>query len=647
MLSDRLDLGGVETHIVTLANSLAAIGHEVTVISGGGRLVESLSGVRHVTLPLYQKRSAIYLYFVLLRLFRKERFDVIHAHTRFSAFLCRFLAKDRLAVTAHWVFDTGFPKKQLSAWGKYTLAVSPDISAYLKKEYALEEKRIRVTVNGIDTDRFFSKKNAKGPKKIVYCSRIDRDRADVAFLLLRVLDRLPFSDFSITILGDGDRFAELKAEADARITENPRLKLHLAGGVCDVAAALCEADIFIGVSRAALEGMASGCATLLAGNEGYLSVFSPQKAKRAEESNFCCRDAETASETLLLRDLSYLLSLPKERLWEMGAENRRYIMTHYSVSRMRDDALALYERICKGRCILCGYYGFSNVGDTLLARALTLKLTKEGYEKVHLLSARRLSLPAISALKGGYDLVLGGGNLLQDKTSRRSLAFYLFFANRARRLKVYGGIGPLSPMGERWCAPLLSRAESVFCRTKGDLHRAIRLGARNANLSFDTALALPFPRKEKGENILLALRAPLEGEEAPVCVFVLRLCRALGKDNLTLFPMHPADRAFAKRLSRLTGIRYRDGDADSFLSLLAASRAVIASRLHAGICALGTGVPFLLWEGEEKCRFLIEDIKSSVKESEFCGLFSYSDRIDALPKQDGIEEAYRLLRKRI
>ena len=38
MLCDRLSLGGVETHVVTLANCLAREGHEVTVISGGGAL---------------------------------------------------------------------------------------------------------------------------------------------------------------------------------------------------------------------------------------------------------------------------------------------------------------------------------------------------------------------------------------------------------------------------------------------------------------------------------------------------------------------------------------------------------------------------------------------------------------------------------
>ena len=325
MLCDRLDLGGVETHIVTLANRLARLGHRVTVISGGGRLADSLVGVRHITKPIYRKRAFLYLFFFLWRFFRKERFDIVHAHTRFSAFLCRPLVKRRLVTTAHWVFDTAFPKKQLSAWGDKTLAVSTDIAAYLKTEYRKKSADIRITVNGIDTACFYPQKAGESKKKIVYCSRMDRDRAAVAFLLLRVLKRLPEDLFSITFLGDGDRFEAFKQEAKALLKERPALELHLAGGVKEVAPYLRDADIFIGVSRAALEGMAAGCAVLLAGNEGYLSVFSPKDATDAEKSNFCCRGTCDATEDLLHRDLLHLLRLPKEELHSMGEENRRYI----------------------------------------------------------------------------------------------------------------------------------------------------------------------------------------------------------------------------------------------------------------------------------------------------------------------------------
>ncbi|MBE6655268.1 MAG: glycosyltransferase [Ruminococcaceae bacterium] len=647
MVCDSLDLGGAETHVVTLAVRLAEMGHEVTVVSGGGRLVHTLLGVKHIVLPRFRKRALPRLFFSLSRIFRKGKYDVIHAHTRLSAFLCRLLAKKRLVVTAHWVFDASFPKKQLTAWGNETLAVSPDISDYLTDIYGCKKEHITVTVNGIDTERFFPQKQKTVMRRIVCCTRMDRDRADAAFALLEAIEALPTKDISLTLIGDGDRFEELKHRHEKLKARNPSLDVRLTGGVADVAPYLTDADIFVGVSRAALEAMAAGCATILAGNEGYLSIFSPHNAEEAEKSNFCCRGAEETTPKRLARDLLRLIRVSREELLFMGEENRRYVCSRYGVDRMAKDALAVYEKICKRQCVLCGYYGFHNVGDTLLARALTEHLKKEGYAHVLLLSKKLLSLRAFFALLHGYNLILGGGNLLQDATSRRSLQFYLFCTSLARRVEIYGGLGPLSFTGEARVKKLLTRAEYVHARTTGDLVYAKRLGASRVRLSADTVLALPFPKKEKGEDILLAFHSPSVRDEPAIIAFTLSLCRTFGCEHLCIFSMHPDDKSFAKRLALLCRIEHEMGDCDAFLSRLAKCRAVFASRLHAGVCALGTEIPFFLWKGDQKCCFFIEDLKSTVKDADFCALFSYNDRITELPKADGIKKAKDHMRNRI
>lgn len=647
MITDSLDLGGAETHVTSLSGKLAAMGHEVTVISGGGRLVHTLSSVRHITLPYFKKRFLPYLFFKLWRFFRKNKFDVIHAHTRLSAFLCHPFAKGRLAVTAHWVFDSRFPKKQFTYWGNQTLAVSRDIAEYLKDVYGCKEQRITVTVNGIDSEQFAPQKERSKKRRIVCCTRMDADRADAAFALLEAVKQLPQDKFSLTLIGDGDRFEELTLAYERLKKQAPDYDIRLLGGVADVASHLKDADIFVGVSRAALEGMSAGCAVILAGNEGYLSVFRPRNAPLAEESNFCCRGAEGTTVEKLVRDLSYLLRLSREELLKMGEANREYILGHYTVSRMAHDALSVYQRICMTKCVLCGYYGFENVGDTLLSKALTKKLAERGYERVLLLSAKKLSLRAIHTLLCGYDFFLGGGNLLQDATSHRSLSFYLFCALRARYVEIYGGLGPLSCEGKKRVRCLLEKTQLFHARTRKDAALAKALGAPHVRLSSDTALSLSFPKKEKGEKILLSLRAPAPDEEAAALAFSLSLCRRFGKERCFIFVMHPADRRFAKRVAALCSIPMFEGGVDRFLSMLAKCQAVISSRLHAGICALGMEIPFLLWEGEEKCRFFIEDIKATAKQSDFCALFSFSDRPSALPDDTGIKKARALMRARI
>ena len=74
LLTDILDVGGAETHILTLASGLAALGHSVTVVSSGGRLEKA---VRHKKINLSRRSlSLIPSFFKLLSFVRREKFDM-------------------------------------------------------------------------------------------------------------------------------------------------------------------------------------------------------------------------------------------------------------------------------------------------------------------------------------------------------------------------------------------------------------------------------------------------------------------------------------------------------------------------------------------------------------------------------------------
>ncbi len=90
---------------------------------------------------------------------------------------------------------------------------------------------------------------------------------------------------------------------------------------------------------------------------------------------------------------------------------------------------------------LCGYYGFGNLGDELLAKAAVSLLEDCGTPRERIVvlskdpetttrelgtsSAYRWSLRAVyEALSESESLLLGGGGLFQDSTSVRSSAYY-------------------------------------------------------------------------------------------------------------------------------------------------------------------------------------------------------------------------------
>ena len=194
MVTMGLDIGGAETHVLELSLELVCKGHGVHVVSNGGAYEAELvnGGVICYNLPLHSRNpiNIIKSYFGLRRIIKDGRFDVVHAHARIPGFICGLLQKNlkfRFMTTTHWVFKTGFLLNNITNWGDRAIAVSDDIKEYLIKHYNYNENHIKVTINGINTDKFTPvAEKAHCSRRIVSVSRMDTDRSAVAFHLLDI-----------------------------------------------------------------------------------------------------------------------------------------------------------------------------------------------------------------------------------------------------------------------------------------------------------------------------------------------------------------------------------------------------------------------------------------------------------------------------
>lgn len=165
LLIDSMETGGAETHLELLARELADMGHGVTVASAGGQLCKQLAvrkGINCITLPPFADKINFYTFVrflcrlrrvrkVLLEILTDWKPDVVHAHTRRTAFIAKNICKRYgipLVVTAHARFSMKFPKKLLSSWGDTTVAVSSDIKNHLVLNGVPQEK-ITVIRNGV------------------------------------------------------------------------------------------------------------------------------------------------------------------------------------------------------------------------------------------------------------------------------------------------------------------------------------------------------------------------------------------------------------------------------------------------------------------------------------------------------------------
>ena len=227
--------------------------------------------------------------------------------------------------------------------------------------YKIPEDKITVTINGIDTDKFSPDTDASrvknefgitdGDRVIVYVSRMDTDRSLAAHMLISALPKLckVVDGLRLLVVGGGndyDKIAEEAADANKIIGRDA---IMLAGARTEINEFAAAAELFVGVSRAALEAMAAGKPTIIAGNEGYIGLFDEDKAGLAYSTNFCCRGCEASSEEKLAQDIGNFFGMWEEDKKHLSEFSREYIKKNYSVSRMADDAEKVYKNVLAKR----------------------------------------------------------------------------------------------------------------------------------------------------------------------------------------------------------------------------------------------------------------------------------------------------------
>lgn len=353
LLTDRMDVGGAETHVATLARGLQKEGIDVAVQSTGGRLADELrdEGIEQYALPplrrslwsLIRARSAI------RRVAESGGFDLLHAHARLPALLLRGCEKWKghpiPAVTAHAVFRSGILLERVCYWGRGTVAVSEDLRAHLCDQFGVPAETVTVIPNGIDCERFSPPDSPPSPHSILFASRLDADCSLGAELLCDVAPALAeiYPDLQITLAGGGNVLPYFFGRAEQINRGRKEPLIRTLGSVSDMPSLLRKNRIFVGVSRAAMEAAACGCAVLLCGNEGYAGVLSPSNPAQAC-SNFCGRGAQTPSAELLLAELSRLLG-QEELIDSLGRSARSWMLSHFDAERSVAQTCAFYRRL--------------------------------------------------------------------------------------------------------------------------------------------------------------------------------------------------------------------------------------------------------------------------------------------------------------
>jgi polysaccharide pyruvyl transferase WcaK-like protein len=187
------------------------------------------------------------------------------------------------------------------------------------------------------------------------------------------------------------------------------------------------------------------------------------------------------------------------------------------------------------RVVILGWYGSDNTGDEAVLEAIVTALGRRGVTDLHALSidpaktTSRTGVPAsprsfsspdtLRALRGARALVLGGGGLIQDRTSLYNLPFSAIYVLLAKLfgLRVIGwglGVEPLDTRLGRTLARFICASSAYFSvRDAGSKGLLVRAGVPpdQIAISADPAFLLepeaaPLEEAEPGPRVLFCLR---------------------------------------------------------------------------------------------------------------------------------------------
>ncbi len=711
----QLNIGGAETHVVELAKELKRRGFNITVVSNGGVYVKELeeSGIKHYAVPLQNKKPLNMLKAArrLKKIIKDENIDIVHSHARIPSFILGKLHKRMkfpFVTTAHWVFNTSHGLKYITDWGEKVVAVSEDIKTYLMDNYKIPEGDIRVTINGIDTDKFspdtdcadiYEEFNLKKNENIItYVSRLDESRSLVAKQLIETVPRLDrqVPNLRILLVGGGDDFENIKAMADKVNSDAGREIVTLTGARTDINKLIAPCELFIGVSRAALEAMAAQKPVIIAGNEGYIGLFDRRKLKVGIDTNFCCRGCEQSYAALLEQDILNFFAMSDEERANLGVYGRELIKKDYSVARMAEDSIKIYEWVLDkhDEILISGYYGFRNSGDDALLKSIidALKKYKES-PNIVVLSAnpketaqiyrvkainRTNPFSVIKHIKQAGILISGGGTLMQDSTSTKSLWYYLAVISLAlkhnRKVMLYAnGIGPLNKEKNKIKAgKILNKVDLITLRDNQSLDVLKQIGVTKPKVivTADPAILLGGFSKKRGQEILKSENIPTDKALLGISVrrwrelpqgfedSIAKICDyAVEKYGLyPVFLTMQTSKDLIISQSIMNKMKYRSSiikgsrSVSDILSVISCMNICIGMRLHLLIYATINAIPLIGLVYDPKISSFMDythqNLKIDIKSADFDTLKKLLDKcvIEYDEIKDDLAENYTLLK---
>ena len=599
-----------------------------------------------------------------LKIVRRSPCDLLHAHGakgNLVGLLVRILTGIPMVTTVHSDYRLDYlhslPKKltygfinSLALRGiRHHVCVSGNLRDMLS-DRGFDPQHLYSINNGIPFDNaiptctrsdFFARYKIPFPESslvIGIMARLHPVKDHETFLRAAVAVAARFPETRFLIGGPGDLQPQLE-----KLTQSLGIadKVHFTGKIFD------PYDFFQNIDINVLTSISEGFPYVILEGARYAKPIVSSRVGgiadliRPGENGFLFEPRDVNALVGYLSRLSESAVLRKE----MGLRLFVAAKAQYSLESMCLTQMDIYRRVLADEArirrdgkrvdiALLGYYGFHNSGDEAILKALTDTVRRvrpdvsftvlsrdprETRSSMKVAAIHRFNvLRSISLLRRTRLFVAGGGSLIQDNTSTRSILYYLGMLSiakvcGARTMLLANGLGPISkPANRRWAHRVLNRLDAITLRDSDSLTEAAALNITRPRTEVTADPAMLLVPVSSGDTDVLASRIGLP-EQGPLIGFSIRkwsdaerTIRAIARlaDHCVsaygatpvFLPMQTPDdvqvsRRIMAQMKREALLLEEPCPPEMLMSLVGRLDLMVGMRLHSLIYAANMGVP--------------------------------------------------------
>lgn len=348
MCLQQLDIGGVETAVLTLCKGYIRAGCKVYVASKGGLFLSELKkmGVGFLDIEYkFLNHYALEKKDELVEFCKKNKITEIHIHQYpcvvYWLPVCMELKIPYVAYVHSIVpgapqwFMRNFPvyKTALPIFfenASKIVCIAHNTKDEIENLFNIGDDHYKIIPNSLNMEDFKQTGSSYEIKTFGIVSRLAEEK------MLSLTNSINlFLEFSKTnknckllIAGDGSKRVEL--EKNTKKNKN----IKFIGAVSDIPNFLAQIDVFIGVDRSILEAMASKKLAIISSYNGNMNIISSDNIKKASNQNFSGNNMDNCDN--LINDL---INIDNKKYKKIVDENYDYINRYYNV----DNNLYVYE----------------------------------------------------------------------------------------------------------------------------------------------------------------------------------------------------------------------------------------------------------------------------------------------------------------